>query len=77
MRSCGATRREENRERAASRMQQWKPDLYKWVATGDHNHPVDFEFPGDHGHMNGDVPHHHGDSDYAHSHAAKKKRRRK
>jgi hypothetical protein len=35
---------EENRERAASRLQQWKPELYAWVATGTHNHPVDFEY---------------------------------
>jgi len=64
---------EENLERAASRMQHWKPDLYKWVATGDHNHPVDFEFPGDHGHEHGDVPHHHGDNDLGHSHFRKRR----
>lgn len=68
---------EENLERAASRIQHWKPDLYKWVATGDHNHPVDFEYPGDHGHDHGDAPHHHGDHDLHHSHAPKRRRRRK
>jgi hypothetical protein len=65
---------EENLERAASRIQHWKPDLYKWVATGDHNHPVDFEYPGDHGHAHGDVPHHHGDNDLGHSHFGKRRR---
>ncbi len=64
---------EENRERAASRMQHWKPDLYKWVNTQGHNHPVDFEF--DHGHAHGDMPHHHGDGTVEHKHT--KKRRRK
>jgi len=71
------TNPDENRERAASRMQQWKPDLYKWVATGDHNHPVDFEYPGDHGHNHGDIPHHHGDNDFSHAHAQRKRRRKK
>ena len=68
---------EENLERAASRIQHWKPDLYKWVATGDHNHPVDFEFADDHGHAHGDVPHHHGDNNLAHSHGPKRRRMRK
>jgi hypothetical protein len=36
---------EENRERAAARLQQWAPELYRWIASGDHNHPVDFEYP--------------------------------
>ena len=67
------TNPDENRERAASRMQSWKPDLYRWVATGDHNHPVDFEFPAGHGHAHGDEPHHHGDGNVGHSHG---KRRR-
>jgi hypothetical protein len=61
---------EENRERAGARMLAWKPDLYKWIATGDHNHPTDFEFPhahynekGErifHHHEGGDMDHHHG-----------------
>lgn len=63
---------DENRERAASRMQQWKPDLYQWVNTKGHNHPVDFEY--DHGHAHGDRPHHHGDGTVEHKH--KKKRRK-
>jgi hypothetical protein len=64
---------EENRERAASRIQHWKPDLYKWINMQGHNHPVDFEH--DHGHAHGDTPHHHGDGSVEHKH--KKKRRRK
>ena len=68
---------EENLERAASRIQHWKPDLYRWVATGDHNHPVDFEYPGDHGHAHGDIPHHHGDHNVAHAHGPKRRRMRK
>jgi len=64
---------EENRERAAARIQDWKPDLYKWIATGDHNHPVNFEHP--HGHAHGDRPHHHGDGRNAHSHRKTRRRR--
>jgi hypothetical protein len=64
---------EENRERAASRIQHWKPDLYKWINMRGHNHPVDFEH--DHGHAHGDMPHHHGDGAVEHKH--QKKRRRK
>ena len=41
----------ENRERAASRMLHWKPELYRWVESQDgHNHPTDFEFPHEHHH---------------------------
>ena len=64
----------ENLERAASRLQHCKPELYRWVATGDHNHPVDLDFTGDHGHENGDVPHHHGDQDLEHSHVHRPRR---
>jgi hypothetical protein len=64
---------EENRERAASRIQQWMPDLYKWVNTHGHNHPVDFEF--DHGHAHGEAPHHHGDGRVEHSHRKRRRRR--
>jgi hypothetical protein len=71
------TTADENRERAAARMQQWTPQLYTWVATGDHNHPVDFEHPGDHGHDHGDAPHHHGDGRVGHSHAVRRRRAKK
>ncbi|MCB1623389.1 MAG: DUF4437 domain-containing protein [Pseudomonadales bacterium] len=64
---------EENRERAANRILQWKPDLYKWINMRGHNHPVDFEY--DHGHAHGDADHHHGDGQVDHKH--KKKTRRK
>lgn len=64
---------EENKERAASRIQHWMPDLYKWINTHGHNHPVDFEFA--HGHAHGDTAHHHGDGQVEHTH--KKRRRRK
>ncbi len=63
---------EENRERAASRIQQWKPELYQWINMQGHNHPVDFEY--DHGHAHGDHGHHHGDGLVEHAH--KKKRRK-
>ena len=66
---------EENKERAASRMLAWKPDLYRWVETGDHNHPVDFEFPDAHGHAHGDHPHHHGDGKVAHKHVSRRRRK--
>ncbi len=65
---------EENRERAASRIQHWMPDLYQWVNTHGHNHPVDFEYA--HGHAHGDTAHHHGDGQVEHSHKRKKRRRR-
>jgi hypothetical protein len=68
---------EENRERAASRVQQWKPELYSWIASGDHNHPVDFEHPHEHGHAHGEAPHHHGDGKFAHSHGPRRRRMRK
>ena len=67
---------DENRERAAARMLAWKPDLYRWVATGDHNHPVDFEYPDAHGHAHGEVPHHHGDGNLTHSHGPRRRKRR-
>ncbi|MEZ5499664.1 MAG: DUF4437 domain-containing protein [Steroidobacteraceae bacterium] len=63
---------EENRQRAASRMLAWKPQLYRWINMAGHNHPVDFEH--DHGHAHGDSPHHHGDGRVEHSH---RRRRRK
>jgi hypothetical protein len=66
---------EENRERAANRILQWKPDLYKWINQEGHNHPVDFEYPHEHGHSHGDKPHHHGDGEVAHGHAKRRKRR--
>jgi hypothetical protein len=65
---------EENRERAASRVQHWMPDLYKWINTHGHNHPVDFEYA--HGHAHGDVPHHHGDGQVDHKHVRKRRRRK-
>jgi hypothetical protein len=71
------TTAEENLSRAASRIQHWKPELYEWVATGDHNHPVDFEYPDSHGHAHGDVPHHHGNHDYGHSHGPGRRRVRR
>jgi hypothetical protein len=67
---------EENRERAAARMLAWKPELYQWVATGDHNHPVDFDYPHAHGHEHGDAPHHHGDGNLNHSHGPGRRKRR-
>ena len=60
---------EENRERAGARIKAWKPELYQWIATGDHNHPVDFEYPHAHYDQNGDVIHHHhegGEHDHSH-----------
>jgi hypothetical protein len=68
---------DENKERAASRMKHWKPELYEWVSTGDHNHPVDFEFDADHGHKHGDKPHHHGDGRVEHTHGPRRRRMRK
>ena len=65
---------EENRERAASRVQHWMPDLYQWINTHGHNHPVDFEYA--HGHAHGDTAHHHGDGQVDHSHKRRKRRRR-
>jgi hypothetical protein len=65
---------EENKERAASRIQHWMPDLYKWINTHGHNHPVDFEY--DHGHAHGDLDHHHGDGRVEHKHVKKRRRRR-
>jgi hypothetical protein len=67
---------EENRERAANRILQWKPELYKWINQEGHNHPVDFEFPHDHGHSHGDSPHHHGDGEVAHAHAKRARRKK-
>lgn len=67
----------ENRERAAARLQQWKPELYRWIASGDHNHPVDFEHAHEHGHDGGERPHHHGDGRLAHTHGSKRRRPRK
>jgi Domain of unknown function (DUF4437) len=73
---------EENRERAGARMLAWKPDLYRWVATGAHNHPADFEFPHAHYDEKGErIWHHHegGDLDHGHGRAgpARKSRGRK
>ena len=65
---------EENKERAASRIQHWMPDLYKWINTHGHNHPVDFDF--DHGHAHGDMAHHHGDGQVEHTHRKKRRRRK-
>ena len=60
---------EENRERAGARIKAWKPELYQWIATGDHNHPVDFEYPHAHYEANGDlIYHHHDGGDHDHSH---------
>jgi hypothetical protein len=67
---------EENRERAGARMLAWKPDLYRWVATGNHNHPADFEFPHAHYDEKGDrIWHHHegGDLDHKHGRTRRKK----
>jgi hypothetical protein len=62
---------EENRERAGARMLAWKPELYRWVATGDHNHPADFEFPHAHYDEKGEkVWHHHDGGDLNHNHGA-------
>ena len=63
------TTADENRERAGARMLAWKPELYKWVATGEHNHPADFEFPHAHYNEKGErIFHHHegGDLDLKH-----------
>jgi hypothetical protein len=68
---------EENKERVASRIKHWKPELYEWIATGDHNHPVDFEFDADHGHKHGDKPHHHGDGRLQHEHGPRRRRMKK
>jgi hypothetical protein len=75
---------EENRERAGARLMAWKPELYKWIATGDHNHPTDFEFPHAHYNEKGErVYHHHEGGDLDHNHgrsrspAAQKRARRK
>jgi hypothetical protein len=68
---------DENKERVASRIKHWKPELYEWIATGDHNHPVDFEFDADHGHKQGDKPHHHGDGRLAHEHGPRRRRMKK
>jgi hypothetical protein len=68
---------EENRERAGARIKAWKPELYEWIATGDHNHPVDFEFDADHGHKHGDKPHHHGDGRVQHEHGPRRRRMKK
>jgi hypothetical protein len=60
---------EENRERAGARIKAWKPELYRWIATGDHNHPVDFEYPHAHYNENGDlIYHNHEGGDHDHSH---------
>lgn len=38
---------EENRLRAAAKLQRTRPDLFNWVRSKDgHNHPHDFEHPG-------------------------------
>jgi hypothetical protein len=72
------TTAEENRERAGARILAWKPELYRWIESGEHNHPVDFEHPDAHGHAHGDHPHHHGDGNVAHKHVfVPKKRSRK
>jgi hypothetical protein len=68
---------DENKERVASRIKHWKPELYEWIATGDHNHPVDFEFDAEHGHKHGDKPHHHGDGRLAHEHGPRRRRMKK
>ena len=39
----------------------WKPELYRWVATGAHNHPADFEFPHAHYDERGERIYHHHD----------------
>jgi hypothetical protein len=39
----------ENRAQAASRLQQRKPMLYAWIASGGHGQPDDFEHPPEHG----------------------------
>ena len=63
------TKPDENRERAGARMLAWKPELYQWVATGDHNHPADFEFPHAHYDEKGDrIWHHHDGGDLDHNH---------
>ena len=50
-------------------MLAWKPDLYKWVATGEHNHPTDFEFPHAHYNDKGErIYHHHDGGDLDHNH---------
>jgi len=64
----------ENASRAAARLQRERPDLFKWVDTRGHNHPVDFEHP--HGHEHGDRPHHHGDGNTSHRHGRRRRRQR-
>jgi len=50
-------------------MLAWKPELYKWVATGEHNHPADFEFPHAHYNEKGErIFHHHEGGDLDHKH---------
>ena len=62
---------EENKERAAARFKAWKPDLFNWVATGEHNHPADFEFPHAHYNEKGEkIWHHHEGGDMNHKHGA-------
>jgi len=39
----------ENRAQAARRLQQRKPVLYAWIASGEHGQPVDFGRPPGHG----------------------------
>jgi len=49
---------DENRERAGARMLAWKPELYRWVATGAH-----YDERGEriyHHHEGGDLDHEHG-----------------
>lgn len=50
---------EENCERARARMLARKPELYRWVATGEHKLPADFEFPRAHFDEKGDKIWHH------------------
>ena len=63
----------ENASRAAARLQRERPDLFKWIDTRGHNHPVDFEHP--HGHAHGGAPHHHGDGNTGHRHTRRRRRR--
>jgi Domain of unknown function (DUF4437) len=68
---------EENRERAGARIKAWKPELYQWIATGDHNHPVDFEHPHAHYDENGELTHHrHSGGDRAHGHGRSARRKK-
>ncbi len=41
---------QENHERAAARLQDRNPELYKWVLSRDHNHPHPRDFEYDNGH---------------------------